>query len=146
MIRFFPLLLMATLANVGAENRPPVKGQATFLYYDDLEGAARFYGDVLGLEKTFALDWVQIFEVSPGSSIGLVNATRGAHRPSAEKPVMVSLVVAPDELDRWYAYLKGKGVDVGAPPQTGADGNIRAFSFKDPEGYTLEVFAWAKSK
>jgi catechol 2,3-dioxygenase-like lactoylglutathione lyase family enzyme len=144
MVRTIPILLMtASLAQAGSVDRPPIAGQATFLYYDDLAAASHFYEDVLGLEKTFDLDWVHIFRLSADASIGLVNATRGAHRPSADKPVMVSLVVALADVDRWYDYLKGRGVDVGAAPQTGADGHIRAFSFKDPEGYTLEVFAWA---
>lgn len=135
--------LLALFVTGGAPvERPPVSGQVTFLYYNDLDAAARFYGDVLGLEKTFDLSWVKIFRLSETSSVGLVNASRGAHKPSSEKPVMVSLVVRPADVDVWYSYLKQKGVGVGAPPETGADGSVRAFGFKDPEGYTLEVFAW----
>ena len=36
----------------------------------------------------------------------------------------------------------GKEIDVGDGPRIGADGHVKAFGFKDPEGYTLEVFAW----
>jgi hypothetical protein len=31
---------------------------------------------------------------------------------------------------------------VGEGPKVGADGRVLAFAFKDPGGYTLEVFAW----
>lgn len=48
----------------------------------------------LGLTKTFDLGWVKILSLSPTSSVGLVDGKSGAHRHAAEKPVMVSLVVA----------------------------------------------------
>ncbi len=138
------VLLAASLAHTA--ERPPVSGQVTFLYYDDLAKADRFYGEVLGLEKTFDLDWVKIYELSPTSSVGLVNATGGAHKPSADKPVMVSLVVDEKDVDAWWRYLKSQGVDVGDAPGIGGGGNIKAFGFEDPEGYTLEVFAWLEAE
>lgn len=134
---------IAFLASSPVEH-PKVAEQVTFLYYENLEQAAHFYGDVLGLEKAFELSWVKMFRLSPTSTVGLVNATKGSLRPSADKPVMVSLVVPLDAVDAWYAYLKERGVDIKNPPAIGADGNVKAFAFKDPEGYSLEVFAWLK--
>ena len=123
--------------------RPPADGQVTFLYYKDLDGAARFYGGTLGLRATLDQGWVRIFEVSPTSYIGLVDATSGAHRPSAEKPVMVSILVnTPSDVDRWHAWITSRGVTADEAPTNVANVPIRAFSFKDPEGYTLEVFTW----
>lgn len=119
---------------------PPIAGQVTFLYFNDIDAAARFYGGTLGLAKTFDLGWVRIFALSPTSSVGLVDGKSGAHRPAAEKPVMVSLVV--DDADRWYAYLKGRGVEIKEPPSDGTRVRVRAFGFSDPEGHTLEVFQW----
>jgi len=119
---------------------PPIAGQVTFLYFNDVQAAARFYGETLGLAKTFDLGWVKIFKLSPTSSVGLVDGQSGAHRPSAEKPVMVSLVV--DDVDRWYAYLKGRGVEIEEPPSDGTRVRVRAFAFRDPEGHSLEVFQW----
>jgi catechol 2,3-dioxygenase-like lactoylglutathione lyase family enzyme len=144
---FFSTLLMLSMTSLPAvmEERPPVTGQVTFLYYEDLPAAERFYREVLGLSTSFELDWVKIFPLSSGSSVGLVNATKGSLRPAAvdeEKPVMVSLVVDKADVDRWHSYLKSKGVDVGEGPKVGADGRVLAFAFKDPGGYTLEVFAW----
>lgn len=122
---------------------PAVSGQVTFLYFNDINKAAAFYGKLLGAKPTLDLDWVKIYRLSPSSSVGLVNATRGAHRPSADKPVMVSLVVdSPDEVDHWAARLKSLGIEVNKPPSTGE--LVRALEFDDPEGYTLEVFAWNK--
>jgi catechol 2,3-dioxygenase-like lactoylglutathione lyase family enzyme len=141
------LILALALAAVpaAAQAPPPITGQVTFLYYEDLPAAERFYREVLGLSTSFELDWVKIFRLSSGSSVGLVNATEGSLRPAAveeEKPVMVSLVVDKADVDRWHSHLKSKGVDVGEGPKVGADGRVLAFPFKDPGGYTLEVFAW----
>jgi hypothetical protein len=138
------LFLAALAASRAAPEHPKVAESVTFLYYENLEEAARFYGEVLGLEKSFELDWVKMFRLSPTSAVGLVNATKGSHRPSADKPVMVSLVVPLDAVDSWYRYLKERGVEIEDPPSVGADENVKGFGFKDPEGYTLEVFAWLK--
>jgi catechol 2,3-dioxygenase-like lactoylglutathione lyase family enzyme len=139
------LILVLTALPAVAQERPPVTGQVTFLYYEDLPAAERFYRDVLGLSTSFELDWVKIFRLSSSSSVGLVNATKGSLRPAPvdeEKPVMVSLVVEQADVGRWHSYLKSKGVGVGDGPQVGADGRVLAFAFKDPGGYTLEIFAW----
>jgi hypothetical protein len=45
-------------------------------------------------------------------------------------------------VDAWWRYLKSQGVDVGDAPGAQGDGAVRAFGFRDPEGYALEVFAW----
>ena len=80
---------------------------------------------------------------SATSSVGLVNAKDGVHRPSADKPVMFSMVVAEEQVDAWWRYLKSRDVDVGDEPVAGdGEAPIKAFAFEDPEGYTLEVFAW----
>lgn len=147
MLRLMSVLTLAASTLGGAtalaQPRPPTAvGQVTFLYFNDLAKANQFYGEVLGLELEFDLEWVKIYQLSPTSSVGLVNATEGSIRPSADKPVMVSLVVDRDQVDAWWTYLKSKGVDVGEAPGPEGDGAVRAFSFKDPEGYALEVFAW----
>lgn len=144
MLRFLSVVVLAACCvTAGAEERPPVTGQVTFLYFEDVDGAETFYGSVLGLKKTFDQGWVKIFQVSPSASVGLVNATRGVHRPSPTKPVMVSMVVDETEVDAWWSYLKSRGVDMGDEgPKVHAEVGIRAFAFEDPEGHTLEVFAW----
>lgn len=135
-------LTMTAWASFAQQRPPAATGQVTFLYFNDLAKADAFYGETLGLEKEFDLEWVKIYKLSPSSSVGLVNATGGAHEPSADKPVMVSMVVEENDVDAWWSYLEAKGVDVGESPGAEGDGAVRAFGFKDPEGYSLEVFAW----
>jgi hypothetical protein len=125
-----------------ANAAPRIVSQVTFLYFNELDKAAAFYANTVGLRLSFDGGWVRIFEISPTSSVGLVDATHGAHKPAAEKPVMVSMVMStPAEVDRWYEQLKTR-VQIPKPPSNSDKVAVRAFSFKDPEGHSLEVFAW----
>ena len=123
---------------------PSATSQVTFLYVNDIQKAAEFYGKTLALRNTLDLAWVKMFETSPGAIVGLVGAGRGAHKPSPQKPVMISLVVPkPADVDRWYGFLEAKGVTMRSEPHdsgSGApgDANVRVFGFLDPEGHTLE--------
>jgi len=120
---------------------PPISGQVTFLYYDDVAAAAAFYRDVLGLENTLDEGWVQFFTITPTSSVGLVDGTRGHHRVSADKPVMLSIVTT--DVEAWYARLLSLGVPMLKPLETTAGGGlVHAFLVQDPGGYTVEIFAW----
>jgi len=127
-----------------ANAAPRIAAQVTFLYFNELDKAAAFYANTVGLRLSFDGGWVRIFEISPTSSVGLVDATHGAHKPAAEKPVMVSMVMStPAEVDRWYEQLKTR-VQIPKPPSNSDKVAVHAFSFKDPEGHSLEVFAWLK--
>ncbi len=122
---------------------PPFTGEVTFLYFNDVDKATEFYGETLGLEKTFDAGWVRIFAISPSSSVALVDGAKGAHRPSNDKPVTVAMVVSdPKDVDRWYEHLRTRGVSIHMPPFDATTVNVREFRFTDPEGYTLEIFAW----
>jgi len=122
---------------------PPFSGEVTFLYFNDVDKAATFYGETLGLKKTFDAGWVRIFAISPSSSVALVDAAKGAHRASDDKPVTVAMVVSNlKDVDRWHEHLKSRGVSIHMPPFDAPSVNVREFRFTDPEGYTLEIFAW----
>lgn len=140
------LTLCALEANAQkAPTLPPFTGEVTFLYFNDVDKAASFYGETLGLKQTFDAGWVRIFAISPSSSVALVDAAKGAHRASDDKPVTLAMVVAePKDVDRWHEYLKTRGVSIHMPPFDAPSVNVREFRFTDPEGYTLEIFTWLK--
>ncbi len=52
-----------------------------------------------------------------------------------------SLATAVD-VDAWYERLKARGVALDGPPTDGAEVPVGAFTFRDPERHTLEVFTW----
>jgi len=116
---------------------PGVEGLITFLYYEDLEGAARFYEDVMGFKKTVDQRWAKIYNAAGEAHVGLVDGSRGYHRPSPTKPVMITVVV--DDVDAWFRYLKGKGVKTLSEPRDHDEIGIRAFLLEDPEGYVIEI-------
>ena len=119
---------------------PSIDSQVTFLYYADVPAAAQFYKGTLGLEKTFDEGWVQIYRVSSTAYVGLVDETRGAHRASESKPVMLSIVTT--EIDAWYGHLRTSGVKILSEPSNSSSVPVRAFLVEDPGGYTVEFFQW----
>jgi predicted enzyme related to lactoylglutathione lyase len=109
----------------------------TFLYYSDLAEAIAFYEEVLGLELAIDQGWCKIYGVSPGGYVGLVDESKGYHRVSEDKPVMVCMRV--DDVDAWYRYLVHAGVEALGEPKESSELGIRAFLFMDPGGYVLEI-------
>ena len=119
-----------------------IQSQVVFLYYSDLPAAANFYGEKLGFQKTFDGGWVHIYQSSQNSYVGLVDNTRGHHRSSSDKPVMLSLVT--EEIEHWYTHLQNKGIKILSPLSDSRNFPIRSFLTEDPGGYTVEFFEWGK--
>ncbi|MDH3692221.1 MAG: VOC family protein [Gammaproteobacteria bacterium] len=126
-----------------------IDGTVIFFYYEDLESATRFYSDLLQLPITMDEDWVRIFQITPTSSVGLVQQGRGFHDVSADKPAMLSIVTK--DVDEWYARLRDANVLIRRelPPrdrenEAGA-APVRGFIAEDPGGYTIEFFSWQDS-
>lgn len=109
----------------------------TFFYYKDLAAALRFYEEVLGLPLAIDQGWCKIYRVCPGAHIGLVDETRGMNKWAAVKPVQFCIRV-PD-VDAWYTYLKEVGVNDLSELFVNDEIGIRAFVFRDPEGYQIEI-------
>lgn len=133
------LLPLAAIAQAPAASRPAalgVQANITFLYYRDIPRAQRFYEDVLGLALTVDQGYAKIYRVSETSYVGLVDQAQGLHRSSEQKPVTLSFVTA--EVDAWYAYLRGRGVEIVHALGDGTRQPTRGFVAKDPEGYYLE--------
>ena len=131
------------------DTAPAPTGQITFLYYKDLPGAARFYERLLGKTPELTPDWVRLFRVTSTATIGLVDATGGAMRPSDDKPVIVTIVVnGTAAVDRWYDRVRGQGIGIVQERKTtrlDARRSIHAFMFNDPEGYRIEILSWVRT-
>ena len=120
-----------------------IDSQITMFYYTDIGPPAEFYENIIGLEKTLDWSWVIFFQTGPSSFIGLVTEGPGAyHDVQPHNAVMLSLVT--NDLDLWYARLKGKG-DVTFLKPLGNSGPIKNFMVEDPGGYTVEFFQWLPS-
>ncbi len=119
---------------------PTIDSQVVFLYYSDVNEASRFYERTMGLTKTFDEGWVRIYQTSSNAYVGLVDETKGSHRVSESKPVMLSIVTS--EVDRWYEHLRSEGVKILSELADSENVPVRAFLVEDPGGYTVEFFAW----
>ena len=114
-----------------------VKGLIPWLYYRDLPGAMKFYGEVMGFEMVVDQGWSKIYKIRDGAYIGLVDESKGYHRASEKKPVIVCLNV--NDADAWYERVKVAGVEVENLPKESDRLKIKVFMFKDPEGYVVEI-------
>lgn len=155
-VRFVQLsvaaIFLAALAAIGvtayqdhAASEAQLTGVIAFLYYEDFERASRFYGEALGLPKTYDRRGVEVFSVTASASVGIIDIRRrgpDARVTPGDKSAGISFIV--DQLghvDAWYERLKDAGVDA-EPPSDGTETPVRSVQFSDPEGYPMEVFAW----
>ena len=115
-----------------------LEGTLTLFYYDDLEKAFSFYNDVIGFDFVADFGYVKIFKVIEGALLGLVDGQLGSHRTSPSKPVR--LVIMVKDIDAWFRKLKAGGVETFEDePFTGKKMKLKGFTFKDTEGYTVEM-------
>jgi len=116
---------------------PGTSGLITFLYYEDLKAAAKFYSEVMGFELTTDQKWSKIFKVAENAYVGCVDGSVGYHKPDPTKPVMLTVVV--DNPDAWYEHFKAHGVETLNEPHDDTELNLRIFLLEDPEGYVIEI-------
>ena len=123
------------------EDGPPDNGKVelaiTFFYYRDLDGAMRFYEDVMGFRLVIDQGWSKIYKIGGNAHVGLVDRSRGMHKAGTEKPVQLCIRV-PD-VDAWYGYCEANSVKNLSELFVNDALGIRAFVFDDPEGYQIEV-------
>jgi lactoylglutathione lyase len=110
----------------------------TFLYYRDMPRAYAFYRDVLGLPLAIDQgDLAKILRIAPGAHVGLVDEAKGMNNWQAEKCVQLCIRVV--DVQAWHAYLAGISVDNLSDMFQNDNLGIRAFVFRDPEGYQIEI-------
>lgn len=109
----------------------------TFLYYRDLAGAMRFYEEVLGLKLAIDQGWCKIYRIAEGAHVGLVDEARGMNKWAEAKPVQLCIRV-PD-VDAWRDWIAEAGAEDLSEMFQNEELGIRAFVFRDPEGYQVEI-------
>ena len=113
----------------------PIGQQITWVYTEDLEGTARFYEVVLGLETALDQGQCRVYRTSPTSFLGLCRVRPGRF----VEPKGVVLTLLTDDVDAWHAHLLAHGADVQGPPEHHAAFKVYAFFVKDPNGYLIEL-------
>jgi catechol 2,3-dioxygenase-like lactoylglutathione lyase family enzyme len=119
----------------------------TSLNVDDLDRAARFYEDVLGLDKLTGDQRFRAFDVG-GKSVLLLfqgGATRetvylpgGTIPPhDGHGPLHIAFAVSAAELAQWEARLGEHGVAIEGRTHWSRGGH--SIYFRDPDGHLLEL-------
>ena len=118
----------------------------TALYVDDLDRAAAFYADVLGLAPLYEDQRLRAFAVGNsvlllfrrGASLETIKLPGGTIPPhDGSGPLHVAFAVAADELVRWEARLGERDIPIEGRTDWSRGG--RSVYFRDPDGHLLEL-------
>jgi catechol 2,3-dioxygenase-like lactoylglutathione lyase family enzyme len=119
----------------------------TALYVDDLERAAAFYAQVLGLKPLYGDDRLRAFDVG-GKSV-LLLFRRGASLTAARMPggtipphdgsgpLHLAFAIPAAELPDWERRLESRDIPVEGRTDWPRGG--RSIYFRDPDGHLLEL-------
>jgi catechol 2,3-dioxygenase-like lactoylglutathione lyase family enzyme len=119
----------------------------TALYVEDLERAAGFYADLLGLRLLFADDRLRAFAVGEqsvlllfrrGASLDTVRLPGGTIPPhDGQGSLHIAFAISADQLGHWENRLANHAIPVEgltAWPRGGT-----SIYFRDPDGHLLEL-------
>ncbi|MGD9091461.1 MAG: VOC family protein [Anaerolineales bacterium] len=115
-------------------NHPAIEQQITFLYTQDLQATARFYEDVIGLKMVLDQGTCRIYHIASGGYLGFcqIESLTDTHED------IIFTLVTP-EVDQWHKYLRAKSVIIEKPPMHNLTYNIYHLTFRDPNGYLIEI-------
>jgi catechol 2,3-dioxygenase-like lactoylglutathione lyase family enzyme len=119
----------------------------TSLYVDDLERAARFYGDVLGLKTLTSDVRFRAYDVGGksvllvfrrGFTLETVRMPGGTIPPhDGHGPLHIAFAIGREELADWEARLAAHGVEIEGRTKWSRGGE--SVYFRDPDGHLLEL-------
>jgi catechol 2,3-dioxygenase-like lactoylglutathione lyase family enzyme len=130
-------------------DRPPAVARVleTALYFDDLDRAAAFYVETMGLR---VLDTgSRLVSIDAGQGTVLLLFKRGATTAGADLPggwipphdghgpVHVAFAIAAEALEPWERHLADRGIAIESRVRW--DGGGRSIYFRDPGGHSLEL-------
>lgn len=113
--------------------------QISWVYTEDLEATADFYGRILGFECSRDEGSARIYQTSDTAFIGVCRAF--ADRVVEPGGCMISLVT--DDVDACYERLLANGLEIERPPYRLEQFGIYTFFVRDPNGYVIEFQQFA---
>ncbi|MFZ0582807.1 MAG: VOC family protein [Candidatus Acidiferrales bacterium] len=110
-----------------------MKVKVSWYGVDDFESAKKFYGQVLGLKKTFeAQQWAEYAGAEGEESIGI------AANPHAGKEAGATVVLDVTDIERERKRLESAGVKFEGKTEE-IPGIVRLATFRDPDGNRLQL-------
>lgn len=117
--------------------------QEAVLYVQDLDRAAAFYTDVLGLPETFAIDEARFLQTGENSTLILFKIqeikSRDSPIPShgATGPAHVCFGIEPESMNAWRNRLRNH--DVAIEHEHDWPLGTHSIYFRDPDGHSIEL-------
>jgi CreA protein len=100
---------------------------------DDFEQAKKFYGDVLGMKKTFEMQtWAEFVGAEGEASIGV------AQNPPVGREPGATIVLKVDDIQAERKRLENKGVKFEGKTEE-IPGVVKLATFRDPSGNRLQL-------
>ncbi|MBI1852458.1 MAG: VOC family protein [Planctomycetes bacterium] len=105
----------------------------------DLARAEAFYVGVLGFRVEWRPDPKNVYLTSGADNLALHEADGALDPPERSRLDHFGLLVRkPEDVDRFAAFVKSRGVALRAEPKTHRDG-ARSFYLDDPDGNSIQV-------
>ncbi|MCX8278762.1 VOC family protein [Phyllobacterium sp. 0TCS1.6C] len=117
----------------------------TALYVTDIEAAARFYGEVLGLECILRAGDESVFFRCGAGVLILFDAEKLKDRPEGGLPIPSHGAIGPghvcfradrQEIARWKAHLEAEGIAIES--EFDWPNGAHSLYFRDPSGNSIE--------
>ena len=110
-----------------------MKVKVSWFGVDDFESAKKFYGQVLGMKKTFeAQEWAEFAGAEGEESIGIAANPRAGKEPGA------TVVLDVHDIERERKRLESAGVKFEGKTEE-IPGIVRLATFRDPYGNRLQL-------
>ena len=119
----------------------------TVLYVRDLERAARFYGDVMGLDcihedhrmRAYDIVGTGVLLLFPeGGSLTPIETPGGSIPPhDGSGPMHIAFSIPPEDLEPWQRHLQEAGVNLEGRTQW-PRGGVSVY-FRDPDDHLVEL-------
>jgi CreA protein len=100
---------------------------------NDFEQSKKFYGNVLGLKKTFEMqNWAEFADAEGEAAIGVAGTSQWGKEPNA------TIVLRVDDIEHERRRLESSGVKFEGKTEE-IPGVVKLAAFRDPSGNRLQL-------